>query len=280
MKLARCTDGTEVFWARIDTDEATATPLGEAWSTWAPRLTADPGAEVALRDDVRDLELLRLLPPAEPTARVVAAGATYAKHVVGLGLKMPERPAAFLKPYSSLLAPGDDIAYPPVTSQLDYEVELVAVLGTAVRGVTQPIHAVLGYTVGNDVSARDLQFGGSVTGMDMFSAKALDDTCGLGPWIVTRDEFGDDHPDLDLRLEVDGELRQHDRTSSMVWGVAELLTYVDDRMALRSGDVLMTGTPSGVGHENGAFLRPGQLVQASIEALGTLQNRVAARKAD
>ena len=88
--------------------------------------------------------------------------------------------------------------------------------------------------MGNDVSARDLQFGGSVTGMDMFSAKGLDDTSGIGPWITTRDEFGDGHPDLELTLTVDGEVRQQDRTSSMVWGCAELVEYVAERSPPRA----------------------------------------------
>lgn len=272
MKIARCHDGSTDFWAVFDTAAGTVQPLHGRLPDWAPGLTADPGAPLPLRGDTRSASDVRFLAPVEATARVVAAGATYAKHVAGIGLKMPERPAAFLKPLTSLIGPEDEIAYPAVTSQLDYEVELVAVVG-AEAGL-----GVLGYTVGNDVSARDLQFGGSVTGMDMFSAKALDRTSGLGPWIVTRDEFGDGHPDLELRLTVDGEVRQQDRTGSMVWGVGELLAYVDARMRLGCGDVLFTGTPAGVAHETGRYLEPGQVVEATIERIGTLRNVVGKRE--
>jgi 2-keto-4-pentenoate hydratase/2-oxohepta-3-ene-1,7-dioic acid hydratase in catechol pathway len=273
MKLARCSDGSTAWWAVLDSGAGTVAPLHGPLADWAPLVCVDPEAPLPLRGETLPVSAVRLLAPVEPTARAVAAGATYAKHVAGIGLSMPERPAAFLKPLSSLIGPGDEIAYPAVTTQLDYEVELVAVVGTN-TGL-----GVLGYTVGNDVSARDLQFGGSVTGMDMFSAKALDRTSGLGPWIVTRDEFGDGHPDLELRLTVDGDVRQHDRTASMVWGVGELLAYVDARMHLRCGDVLFTGTPAGVGHETGRYLEPGQVVEATIERIGTLRNVVGRRPA-
>jgi len=129
------------------------------------------------------------------------------------------------------------------------------------------------------VSARDWQFGGSVTGMDMFSAKVLDRTSPVGPWIVTRDEFGDGHPDLELRLSVDGELRQCERTKNMAWDVGYLLAYVDARTRLGCGDVLFTGTPAGVGHETGRYLEPGQIVEATIEQIGTLRNPVGPKPA-
>jgi 2-keto-4-pentenoate hydratase/2-oxohepta-3-ene-1,7-dioic acid hydratase in catechol pathway len=191
---------------------------------------------------------------------------------------MPEKPAAFMKTYRALIGPDDEIEYPAITDALDYEVELVAIVGAPrIEDPKAAIRAVLGYAVGNDVSARDHQFAESVTGMDMFSAKVLDRTSGVGPWIVTRDEFGDDHPDLELRLTVDGDLRQNDRTKSMVWGVGELLDYVDARTRLYCGDVLFTGTPSGVGHETGRYLEPGQVVDAAIERIGTLRNTVGSR---
>ncbi|BBX17075.1 hydrolase [Mycolicibacterium duvalii] len=241
---------------------------------WAPALTADFGSKIPLTGRRVDAEAVTFLMPVEPGAKVVAAGATYAKHVVGLGLKMPEKPAAFLKPYESLIDPYGEIVYPPLTSQLDYEVELVVVLGSPVRAGDPGTPGILGYCVGNDVSARDLQFGGSVTGMDIFSAKGLDDTSAIGPWIVTRDEIGDDHPDLELTLTVDGEVRQQDRTSALVWGPGELVEYVAQRSRLAPGDVLFTGTPSGVAHEDGRYLERGQVVEATVEKLGTLRNTV------
>jgi 2-keto-4-pentenoate hydratase/2-oxohepta-3-ene-1,7-dioic acid hydratase in catechol pathway len=153
----------------------------------------------------------------------------------------------------------------------------VVVVGADIADRAHAERSILGYTVGNDVSARDQQFSGGVTGMDMFSAKALDATSGIGPWIVTRDEFGDEHPDLDLSLTVDGETRQHDRTGSMVWGSGELLAYVDARMHLHCGDVMFTGTCAGVGHEDGRYLEPGQEVTVTIERIGSLSNVVGPR---
>jgi 2-keto-4-pentenoate hydratase/2-oxohepta-3-ene-1,7-dioic acid hydratase in catechol pathway len=277
MKLARCAEGAETFWAVVNVEADTAQPLEGTFGEWAPALTADPSASLPLAGEARTLGSVRLLAPVEPTTKVVAAGATYAKHVAGLGLQMPERPAAMFKTFQSLINPGEQITYPPITSELDYEAELVIVIGADPLAPGDEAKTVLGYTVGNDVTARDLQFAGSVTGMDLFSSKALDDTSGLGPWIVTRDEFGDESPDLELTLTVDGEVRQHDRTGSLVWSVAELLAYVNARSKLRCGDIMFTGTPAGVGHESGRFLEPGQVVEATIEHIGTLTNTVGPR---
>jgi 2-keto-4-pentenoate hydratase/2-oxohepta-3-ene-1,7-dioic acid hydratase in catechol pathway len=272
MRIARvAVDGQEAWGVLRD---SAVELIDGSIRQWAPALTADFASPLPMSGCTVDLESVKLLAPLEPGSKVLAAGATYAKHVAGLGLKMPEKPAAFLKPYESLIGPTDDILYPPLTHQLDYEVELVAVAGAPIRRGESAITKVLGYCVGNDVSARDLQFGGSVTGMDIFSAKGLDDTSGIGPWITTRDEFGDADPDLELLLTVDGEVRQQDRTSSLVWGPAELVEYVAARSRLSAGDVLFTGTPSGVAHEDGRYLRPGQVVEATVERLGTLRNTV------
>ncbi|MBZ4521782.1 fumarylacetoacetate hydrolase family protein [Mycobacterium avium] len=274
MKIARIEIDGEPTWGVVDWSHRIAHIIDGPISQWGPALTADFSSPLPLTGRTADLSSVRLLPPVGRGAKVVAAGATYAKHVAGLGLKMPERPAAFLKPYESLIGASDDIVYPSITTELDFEVELVVIIGAPVGRGDSGQSAILGYCVGNDVSARDLQFGGSVTGMDMFSAKGLDDTSGIGPWITTRDEFGDDHPDLELTLTVDGEVRQQDRTSSMVWGCAELVEYVAERSRLAPGDVLFTGTPAGVGHEDGRYLQKGQVVEATVERLGTLHNTV------
>jgi 2-keto-4-pentenoate hydratase/2-oxohepta-3-ene-1,7-dioic acid hydratase in catechol pathway len=209
---------------------------------------------------------------------VVGAGATYRKHLDGLGLDMPAIPGTFLKTRRSVIGPNDEINYPAITRQLDYEGELVVVLGSGLSA-DDPAGAVLGYTVGNDVSARDLQFSGGVTGMDMFSGKALDATSGVGPWIATRDEFPAGHPDLELETRVNGELRQSDRTGSMAWTVAELLAYVNARAAFHCGDVLFTGTCAGVALEDGRYLEPGDVVEVSLAGIGTLRNVVGSRPA-
>jgi 2-keto-4-pentenoate hydratase/2-oxohepta-3-ene-1,7-dioic acid hydratase in catechol pathway len=110
--------------------------------------------------------------------------------------------------------------------------------------------------------------------MDIFSAKSLKNTSPVGPWIVTRDEFGEGAPDLEMTLTVNGEIRQEARTGQMVWNVAELLTYVDDRAGVRCGDLLFTGSPAGIGHSSGRYLQPGDRVVGTIERLGSLVNEV------
>lgn len=274
MKIARVGIDGAPTWAVLDWAQRTIHAIDGSIRDWGPALTANFSSSLPLTGRTAQLDAVVLLAPVEPGSKVLAAGATYAKHVAGLGLKMPEKPAAFLKPYESLIGPTDDILYPPITEQLDYEVELVVVVGAPIRRGDRGVAGILGYCVGNDVSARDLQFGGSVTGMDIFSAKGLDDTSGIGPWITTRDEFGDQDPDLELTLTVDGDVRQQDRTSSLVWGPAELIEYVAARSRLAPGDVLFTGTPAGVGHEDGRFLEKGQVVEATVERLGTLRNTV------
>jgi 2-keto-4-pentenoate hydratase/2-oxohepta-3-ene-1,7-dioic acid hydratase in catechol pathway len=275
VKIARCSDGSDIFWARIDLEAGRATRLMASFSEWAPSLARDPGTNQEMGRSA-SLEGIRFLAPFEPSSTVIAAGATYPKHVSGLGLKMPDAPSAFLKTQSTVIGPGDTIRYPAITDRLDYEGELVVVMGYSVG--SEPMDAVLGYTIGNDVTARDQQFSGGVTGMDMFSAKAIDGTSPLGPWIVSRDEFGDGHPDLALEVTVDGEMRQQDRTGSMMWSVGELVSYIDARTRLHAGDVLFTGTCSGVGHEDGRYLREGQIVEIRIEGIGSLRNQVGIRE--
>jgi 2-keto-4-pentenoate hydratase/2-oxohepta-3-ene-1,7-dioic acid hydratase in catechol pathway len=136
---------------------------------------------------------------------------------------------------------------------------------------------VLGYTVGNDVSARDAQ--SSIGGLDLFTMKALDRSTPVGPWIATIDEFGGPaQPDVELRLRVNGEERQRDRTSNMLFGLDEVLAYVDARTSLAAGDLVFTGTTSGVGAEDGRYLEPGDVIEAEIERIGVLRNSVGPRQ--
>ncbi|MCW2613706.1 MAG: hypothetical protein JWN08_700 [Frankiales bacterium] len=277
MRIGRLTDGTRPFWGVLQPDEASVRPLAGDIADWGPRITAG-GPDAADYDGaVVRLDGLRLRAPAQPDAKVVCLGATYAKHVAGLGREMPSQPAGFWKPYSSLIAADDEIRYPSITKGLDYEVELVVIIGAAQVDGADPLSSVLGYTVGNDISLRDLQFAGSVTGMDMFSAKSADDSTPLGPWIVTRDEFGDVSPDLLLTLTVNGEKRQSERTSAMSWGVDFLVRWADERTSLHAGDVVYTGTPDGVAYEDGRYLEPGDVVETTIERLGTQRNTVGPR---
>jgi 2-keto-4-pentenoate hydratase/2-oxohepta-3-ene-1,7-dioic acid hydratase in catechol pathway len=279
MKIGRLNDasaapGSPGTWFALQPDGTSVRPLAGPIATWGPQITLG-GAEAAPYDGpARPLAGLRVLAPAEPSSKVVCLGGTYPKHVAGLGAQMASQPAGFWKPYDALVGPDDDIRYPAITRGLDYEVELVMVIGAATVDREAPLTSVLGYTVGNDISLRDLQFAGSVTGMDMFSAKSAESSTPLGPWIVTRDEFGDEHPDLLLTLSVNGEQRQSERTSAMAFTCDTLVRWADERTTLRPGDVVYTGTPDGVAHEDGRYLQPGDVLETTVERLGTQRNTV------
>jgi len=204
MKLARCEYfATGVFWAVVDEAQDQVTPISGNFKDWAPGVTAGRGiSSLRFAGPALPLSKVRLLPPIEPVNRVVVAGANYAKHLVEFGLSAPSQPVAFLKAYGALIGANDPIRFPPLTEELDHEVELVAVIGTDEIDLENPLACVLGYTVGNDVSARDLQRSGPAgIGMDLFAAKSQDRTTGLGPWIVTKDEFAQGSPTLRLTLK-------------------------------------------------------------------------------
>jgi len=284
MKIARCIGNGAPFWALVDSEAGTLREIAGAFASWGPALTcaiaagrAEEGREaLPLTGAVRQLAQVRLLAPVEPVNRVVVAGANYAKHLAGdFGLKSPAQPIAFLKAYGALIGAHDPIRYPPLTSELDHEVELVVVLGDAPVDLENPLAAVLGYTVGNDVSARDLQRSGPAgIGMDLFAAKSQDRSTGVGPWIVTRDEFPAGSPQLRLSLKVNGQTRQDSTTAEMTWDVAQLLRFVEQRSSFAAGDIMFTGSPAGVGQGTGLYLNPGDVVEAAVEGIGTISNVV------
>ena len=284
MKIARCIGNGAPFWALVDSEAGTLREIAGAFASWGPALTraiaagrAEEGREaLPLTGAVRQLAQVRLLAPVEPVNRVVVAGANYAKHLAGdFGLKSPAQPIAFLKAYGALIGAHDPIRYPPLTSELDHEVELVVVLGDAPVDLENPLAAVLGYTVGNDVSARDLQRSGPAgIGMDLFAAKSQDRSTGVGPWIVTRDEFPAGSPQLRLSLKVNGQTRQDSTTAEMTWDVTQLLRFVEQRSSFAAGDIMFTGSPAGVGQGTGLYLNPGDVVEATVEGIGTISNVV------
>lgn len=284
MKIARCEKNGDQFWALVDVAGETVQPIAGNFADWGPALTrainegkADAGREaLPLGSRFIPLADVRLLPPVEPVNRVVVAGANYAKHLAAdFGLAAPSQPVAFLKAYGALIGARDAIRFPPLTEELDHEVELVVVLGLTPVDLRAPLDSVLGYTVGNDVSARDLQRSGPKgIGMDLFAAKSQDRTTGVGPWIVTRDEFPPGSPKLRLMLAVDGDVRQDGSTGDMTWGVDQLISFVQQRSSFAPGDILFTGSPDGVGQGTGKFLKPGEIVEASIEGIGSISNRV------
>ena len=224
---------------------------------------------------------VRWLPPITPTSTIVGVGMNYWSHLEKLGVtERPKTTLGFLKPQVAIIGHGDVLANPSITEQLDFEVELVVVMADSVNRVGPRLtDAVLGYTVGNDVSARDAPpaMGG---GLDLFSIKALGGTTPIGPWITTRDEFGGSGQiDVGISLRVNGEERQRDRTGKMIFSIDECLEYVVARMALTAGDVVFTGTTHGVGFEDGRYLREGDVVEAEVEGVGVLRNVVGTRSA-
>ena len=276
MRIARCTNGERIFWTSVDTERGTVREIRGNLACWAPTLTRSKDVGVLELDDREwPLKSVRLLPPVERTSKIEVVGGNYLQHLAEIDLKAAEQPVVFLKAYGALIGANDPIRYPPLTGQLDYEVELVVVVGSAPLDHADPLSCVLGYTVGNDVSARDLQMlGPRDISMDLLGAKSQDRTCGVGPWIVTSDEFPEGQPKLAMKLRVNGDIRQDGNTDEMTWTVAELLRFTDQRSSLDVGDIIFTGTPTGVGLGSGRFLQRGDMVEAEIEGIGVLRNRV------
>jgi 2-keto-4-pentenoate hydratase/2-oxohepta-3-ene-1,7-dioic acid hydratase in catechol pathway len=283
VKIARCASAASAapFWAVVDTAAQTVRAIEGAFATWAPQLTRGDVSALKFAGEPQALSSVRLLPPIEKGNRVVVAGANYAKHLAAdFGIKSHSQPIAFLKAYGALIGANDEMRYPPLTSELDHEVELVVVIGAETIDRNDPLSSVLGYTVGNDVSARDLQRSGPPgVGMDLFAAKSQDRSTGLGPWIVTRDEFPEGSPKRRLTLKVNGDMRQDGHTAEMTWDVGFLVRFVEERSSFECGDVMFTGSPAGTAQGSGKFLQPGDVVEATVEGIGTLKNTVGPKSA-
>ncbi|MGY1812098.1 fumarylacetoacetate hydrolase family protein [Blastococcus sp. SYSU D00820] len=212
---------------------------------------------------------IRLLSPILPS-KVVCVGKNYAEHVKEMNTgEAPAQPLLFLKPSTSVIGPGDAIRIPAGSTNVHHEAELAVVIGArGARNLTpeQVPASIFGYTIANDVTERDMQrLDGQWT-----RAKGFDSFCPLGPWIETDlPGIGKDPADLSITCTVDDELRQSGRTSQLLFDVPTLVSYISQVMTLLPGDVVLTGTPAGVGP-----IRPGQRVEVSIEGLGSLANPV------
>jgi 2-keto-4-pentenoate hydratase/2-oxohepta-3-ene-1,7-dioic acid hydratase in catechol pathway len=208
---------------------------------------------------------VRLLTPFLPP-KIVCIGRNYAEHAAELGNEVPEAPIMFLKPNTAVIGPGAEIKLPPDSSRVDFEAELAVVIGVGGRDIPaeRAMTSVLGYTIANDVTARDQQKADG----QWTRAKGHDTFCPLGPWIETN--F--DPSDVAIRTELDGEVKQDSRTSLLLHDVPALIEYISAVMTLRPLDVILTGTPAGVGP-----MEAGQTVSITIEGLGTLSNPVVER---
>jgi 2-keto-4-pentenoate hydratase/2-oxohepta-3-ene-1,7-dioic acid hydratase in catechol pathway len=275
MKIARIEDREgKRCWAALDDEAQSLRRIGAPFEQWAKIFHERGSAALDLATRVEALSEVRLLAPVDERARIFGVGLNYLSHLTRLGRsKPPAHTIGYIKPQSAIVGPGDKIAYPPVTTQLDFEIELVAVVARALGDEMQASSCLLGYTIGNDISARDA--GKKLGVLDVFTQKALDRTAPIGPWITTLDEFGGaGQPQIDMVLRVNGEVRQRDNTSSMLFPIDEILNFVDARIALRTGDLIFTGSTAGVGLEDGRFLQPGDLLEGSIERIGLLSNRI------
>ena len=230
-------------------------------------LTGDPlYAGVKPTDEQHALRDVRLLAPVLPRSKVVGIGRNYAAHAAELGNEVPSEPLVFLKPNTSVVGPGDPVLYPSQSQEVHYEGELAVVIGRICRDVPaeRAAEVVFGYTVANDVTARDLQRGD----VQFTRAKGFDSFCPLGPWIET--EL--DTSDLKVTTHLNGDLVQDGTTKDMVFDVPALVAYVSSVMTLLPGDVILTGTPAGVGP-----MEVGDEVEVVVEGVGALTNRVARR---
>jgi 2-keto-4-pentenoate hydratase/2-oxohepta-3-ene-1,7-dioic acid hydratase in catechol pathway len=258
-----------------------ATILAGGPRTIADLFGAGPGGLAALREagasarigtTGRPIAEAELLAPVPRPGKVVAIGRNYREHAEEEGVEPPPAPLIFSKWPSSVVGNGAEIRWDPnLTAQVDYEAELAVVIGRTARrvAVDEALDHVLGYTCLNDVSARDLQFGDG----QWTRGKSLDTFCPIGPVLVTADELGDAQ-DLAISCSVDGELVQDARTSQMYFSVAQIVSYCSMAFTLEPGDIVATGTPSGVGvfRKPPRFLADGQRVAVKIERIGVLEN--------
>jgi 2-keto-4-pentenoate hydratase/2-oxohepta-3-ene-1,7-dioic acid hydratase in catechol pathway len=212
------------------------------------------------------LDDVRLLAPVIPRSKVVCVGINYRRHAAELGGDVPDEPLIFLKPNTSVIGPGEPILYPSQSTDVHYEGELAVVIGRICRDVSaeDASKVIFGYTVANDVTARDLQ----AKDGQWARAKGFDTFCPLGPWIET----DLDPSSLQVSTALNDEPKQDGHTSDMVFSVPDIVAYVSSFMTLLPGDVILTGTPEGVGP-----MSVGDTVSVTVEGIGTLTNRVMAR---
>ncbi|CAM3403856.1 fumarylacetoacetate hydrolase family protein [Nocardioides dubius] len=226
---------------------------------------------IKLLEQEYKLDDVRLLAPVLPRSKVVAIGKNYAAHAAEMASAVPDEPLMFIKPNTSVIGPGDDIIYPRQSSNVHYEGELAVVIGRICRDVPpeQATDVIHGYTIANDVTARDLQS----KDVQFTRSKSFDTFCPLGPWIETDLDPQAFTDGVAVQTYLNGDLVQDGSTADMVFDIPTLVAHVSSVMTLLPGDVILTGTPEGVGAMN-----VGDEVEVSIAGIGTLTNKVAQRK--
>ena len=259
MRIARYTTGQDPTYGIVQDDDDGTQFIAEVQGDPLYQPITYTGVRVLLDD-------ARLLAPVIPRSKVVGIGKNYADHAVEMGGEAPTEPLMFLKPNTSVIGPGDPIVLPRQSTNVHYEGELAVVIGRICKDVprSRVSEVVFGYTCANDVTARDLQ----ASDGQWARAKSFDTFCPLGPWIET----DLDPADLRLTTRLEGQTVQDGRTSLLVHDVATLVAYVSAAFTLLPGDVILTGTPAGVG-----AIVAGQRVEVEIEGIGTLANPAVSR---
>lgn len=222
---------------------------------------------------LQPLDSVKLNPPVLVPGKILAVGLNYAAHAAEQNKQPPETPLIFTKNVTALIGPDDEIQLPRISQMIDYEAELAVVIGREARSVSadRADEYIAGYTIMNDVTARDLQN----RERQWARAKGLDTFAPCGPWLVTPDEIPDPHA-LDIELRLNGELRQRSNTSDLIFKIPQLLEFISQDLTLRPGDIISTGTPSGVGvfMNPPVFLRAGDRLEITLARIGTLRNSV------
>lgn len=246
----------------VDSDPAFGVVEGEEGQEEIAVMAGDPFYSGVQLTGVRhQLADVRLLAPVIPRSKIVGIGRNYADHAKELGNEVPPAPLMFFKPNTSVIGPGDPIVLPAFSDEISFESELAVVIGRICKDVPldRVDEVVFGYTCANDLTARDAQ----KTDNQWARAKGFDTSCPVGPWIET--EL--DTENLSVRGRLDDELKQDGSTSQMIWGVRELVSYVSQAFTLLPGDLILTGTPAGVG-----LISEGQRYEVEIEGIGRLSN--------
>lgn len=265
MRIARFSIDGNVAFGAVEEDGTGGTAAGLVLDI----IKGIPYTDFELSGTKVPLSKVRLLPPVLPN-KVVGVGRNYAAHAAELGNELPEKPVVFLKPTTSVIGSGDGIEYPSFSNELHYEAELAVVIGRMCREVPRERvkDVIFGFTCANDVTARDAQKSEN----QWARAKGFDTSCPLGPWVETSIDLAAVGDGLAVQCTVNGEQRQLGSTRDMVRSVEDLVVHITEAMTLLPGDVIITGTPAGVGP-----LSVGDEVAVTIEGIGTLTNKVIKR---
>lgn len=251
MRICRYTDGEDPYFGLVD-------GAGEKIA----QISGDPlYTRIELTGVTTTADRVRLLAPVIPRSKVIGIGRNYAAHAQEMGAEPPKEPMMFLIPNTAVIGPDDPVVMPPQSERVDYEGEVAVVIGRMCRDVSpeEAAKSIFGYTCANDVTARDLQKSDG----QWARAKGFDTFCPIGPWIETDLDLSD----LRVRTRLDGETVQDGTTADMIHDVPTLISYASQTFTLLPGDVILTGTPEGIGP-----VQPGQRVEVEVQDIGTLAN--------